>query len=297
MRAGGHNALHMTKKRGASFAKIIGGGFAMAAWAISAPFGRRIATRAVAYAAVKMPRVVRIETPKGAMQFWCGSASAAKRSVGFMKYEPDTRDWIDAWVKPCEHVWDVGANIGAFTLYACLREGVTATAFEPVAGTFAILARNITINGLETRVTPLCMALSNADGLVPICLAGIEPGEAMHALSASETVRGAFEPKGQQTILAMRGENIARRLGASTPDHIKIDVDGHELRVLEGLDALLASVCTLWVEMIAAADASGDNARINAFLMQHGFETCPLSTGCTGRNRLYVNRNRSQERD
>jgi FkbM family methyltransferase len=284
--------LLMTKKRGVSFAKIIGGGFAIAARAISAPLGRRIGTRALAYAAVTMPRIVKIETPKGVLQFWCASASAAKRSVGFMKYEPDTRDWIDTCVRPGEHVWDVGANIGAFTLYACLRDGVTATAFEPVAGTFAILARNIAINGLETRVTPLCMALSNADGLVPIYLASTEPGEAMHALSAPETVRGAFEPKGRQTILAMRGESIVRSLGVPVPDHIKIDVDGHELRVLKGMEAMLASVRTLWVEMIDAADVSGENARITEFLNGLGFDQQPLATEHKGRNRLFVNRAR-----
>ena len=282
----------MTKKRGVSFAKIIGGSIALAARAISAPFGQHIGARAVAYAAVNMPWVVKIDTPKGTLQFWCGSASAAKRSVGFMKYEPDTREWIDTCVLSGEHVWDVGANIGAFTLYACLRDSVTATAFEPVAGTFAILARNIAINGLETRVTPLCMALSNADGLVPIYLASIEPGEAMHALSAPETVKGAFEPKGRQTILAMRGEDIVRRLGVSVPNHIKIDVDGHELRVLKGMEAILPSVRTLWVEMIAAADVSGENARITEFLNGLGFDQQPLATKHKGRNRLFVSRAR-----
>jgi len=280
----------MAKKRGVSFAKIIGGGFVLAARAVTAVYGRRVGTRAVAYAAATMPPVVTVDTPKGKLRFWCGSATAAKRSVGFMDHEPDTRDWVDTTIRPGDHVWDVGANIGAYTLYACLRDKVTVTAFEPVAGTFAILARNVAVNGLEARVAPLCMALSNADGLVPIYLASTEPGAAMHALSAPETVRGTFEAEGRQTILAMRGDDIVARLGVPKPDHIKIDVDGHELRVLEGLEATLASVRTLWVEMVAAADASGENARIDAFLSARGFEVRPLSTGRTGRNRMYVNR-------
>lgn len=279
----------MAKKKGFSFAKMIGGGFAAAARGISVLFGRRVGTRAAAYAADNMSPTIAVKTPRGVLRFWCGSATAAKRSVGFMDHEPDTRNWIDCMLRPGDHVWDVGANIGAYTLYACLDKEVTVTAFEPVAGTFAVLARNIQVNGFSARATALCMALSNADGLVPIYLASTEPGAAMHALAAPETVRGSFEPQGKQTVLTMRGDELVARLGVSKPDHIKIDVDGHELRVLEGLEGLLSSVRTVWVEMIAAADATGQNAQIDAYLTTRGFVEQVLAPGHTGRNRMYVN--------
>jgi FkbM family methyltransferase len=278
----------MAKKKGFSFAKMIGGGFAAVARGISALFGRRVGTRAAAHAADTMSPTVSVKTPRGTLRFWCGSAVAAKRSVGFMDHEPDTRDWIDCMVRPGDHIWDVGANIGAYTLYACLDEAVSVTAFEPVAGTFAVLARNILVNKFDGRATALCMALSNADGLVPIYLASTEPGAAMHALSAPETVRGRFEAQGTQTVLAMRGDELVTRLGVTKPDHVKIDVDGHELRVLEGLEGLLPSVRTVWVEMIAAADASGQNAQVDAFLTARGFAVQVLASGHKGRNRMYV---------
>lgn len=274
---------------GLSFSKMIGGGFVGAARAVAALYGRRVGTRAIAYAAANLPPVLTVSTAKGPLRFWCGSGTAAKLALGFDKYEPESRDWIDSAVRMGEHVWDVGANIGVYALYACLTERVTVTAFEPVAGTFAVLVRNISANGLDTRVTPLCMALSEIDGLVPIYLASTEAGESMHGLSAPETQKGRFEPRGRQTVLTVRGDDAVTRLNIPAPHHIKIDVDGHELRVLKGVENTLASVRTVWIEMTAAAEMSGENARIDAFLTEKGFEQRALPTGRTGRNRMYVN--------
>src|ERR1700686_1471954 len=44
--------------------------------------------------------------------------------------EPETLDWIDGFETPCIY-WDVGANVGAYALYAALRPEVSVLAFEP----------------------------------------------------------------------------------------------------------------------------------------------------------------------
>ena len=69
-----------------------------------------------------------VKTPRGVMRFWCPSSTAAKYAVNFMRYEPDTRGWIEAHAAPGQHLWDIGANTGAYTLYAALTEGVSVTA-------------------------------------------------------------------------------------------------------------------------------------------------------------------------
>lgn len=279
----------MAKKRKLSFARIIGGGFVGAARAVTALYGRETATNAMAYAASAIPPLVTVDTPRGTLRFWCPSQAAAKRALKFLRSEPETRNWIDCMVRPGDHVWDVGANVGAYTLYACLNEDVTVTAFEPVAGTFSVLARNLLINGFGERATALCVALSNADALAPMYLTSTQPGAAMHALAEPESVRGPFEAEGKQTVLAMRGDGLIARFGVTKPDHVKIDVDGHELRVLEGLEALLPSIRTIWVEMVEAGNASGQNSEIDAYLTARGFAEQLLAEGHTGRNRMYVN--------
>jgi FkbM family methyltransferase len=283
----------MAKRRGLSFSKLLGSGVGLAGRGITVLLGRRIGTRAAAQAATKLMPVVSVQTPRGPLKFWCASPTSAKRAVAFMRHEPDTRSWIDAYVRPGDHLWDVGANVGAYTLYACLTPNVTVTAFEPVAGTFAILARDIEVNGLGARVVPLCLALSSANGIVPIYLSSLEPGAAMHALQEPENVRGKFAAAGVQHIMAMRGDGLCKELRLRAPEHVKIDVDGHELRVIEGLGDLLPLIRTVWIEMVDAADQSGENARIRELLETHGFSEEPFAPAQKGRNRLFVNRSLS----
>jgi FkbM family methyltransferase len=267
----------------------VGGAIAGIGHAARMLFGRTVGTHAVAHAAYLIAPIVTVNTSKGQVRFWCPSRPAAKRALKLLRAEPETCAWIDSMVRAGEHVWDVGANVGAYTLYACLGANVSVTAFEPVAGTFAVLSRNIQLNAFEPRATALCVALSNADGLAPMFLTSSEPGAAMHALAEARSVGGAFEAAGNETVLTMRGDELVRRFGVTSPDHIKIDVDGHELRVLEGLEGLLPSVRTVWIEMLEAADTSGENEKIDAFLRARGFAAQVLAPGRTGRNRMYVN--------
>lgn len=193
---------------------------------------------------------------------------------------------MDECLKPGDILWDIGANVGAYTLYATLTPNVRVFAFEPVATTFAILAQNIALNGATDRATPVCIALSKTSGFFPLYLASMEPGTAMHALGAPENVRGPFDPAGMQMAMSIRGDDFTRHLGVPAPDHMKIDVDGHETQVLQGLGDLLREVRTVWIEVEGASVEE-----IEALLGAHGFNS-GISYG--GRNRLFVNRARTR---
>lgn len=265
----------------ASFSKLLGVGGAHAFRAITRLLGRRTGTRAAAHAAAKLAPIVEIESSRGTLRFRCGSARAAALALGFHDHEPDTRRWMDEYLKPGDVLWDIGANIGLYTLYASLMPGVRVVAFEPLSSTFALLAQNIALNGAGERATPICLALSKASGLLPFYLASAEAATAMHALGAPENVRGRFEPAGKQMVISMRADEFARQMSLPAPDHVKIDVDGHEPQVLEGMGELLAQVKTVWIEVEAQA------GEIEALLAARGFGP-GISFG--GRNWLFVNR-------
>jgi FkbM family methyltransferase len=275
-------------RRRPSFARILGGGIAKAGRGFTRIFGARIGTRAAGHAAAILAPVIPISTPRGELRFWCDSEMSAKRALGAMRQEPDTLAWLEEYVQPGEHLWDVGANIGVYGLYACLREGASATCFEPVASTFAILVRNAALNAVAKHLTPLCIALSDANGIVPLYLSNSEPGSSMHALNKAHNVQGAFDATGVQPVPAIRGDKLVADFGAPAPRHLKVDVDGHELQALEGMGALLDSVRTVWIEMIPASDANGENARIRAILNAHGLTEQPFAAGKSGRNKLFV---------
>jgi hypothetical protein len=132
------------------------------------------------------------------------------------------------------------------------------------------------------------MGVSDKTGLLTIFLIDTAPGTGLHALDKPANVQGAFEPKAAVTVAVIRGDNAIQKFGMKQPTHIKIDVDGHEIRVLEGLLPILPGVKTLWIEMMDEAEASGDNAKIEAMLSGVGFAREELRTPVKGENRLYV---------
>lgn len=276
----------MAKKRqGAATARAIGAGLAASLRALSRPFGREMGARIAGHASQLVAPIVTVATPRGRLRFWCPSSTSAKYAVNFLRYEPDTRAWIESRVKAGDHLWDVGANMGAYSLYASLVPGVTVTAFEPMAGTYGALVKNVLLNPFAKETVALCVALSDTNALAPFYLRNTEVGGAMHALGAPEAVDGLFEAASVQNVVSLRGDDLVKTFGARAPDHVKIDVDGHELRVLKGMSGILPSVRTLWIEMLDAADTSGENARIEALLLSFGF----ASKDSGGPNRLFVN--------
>jgi FkbM family methyltransferase len=272
-----------------SFARILGGTVAMVGRGFTQLFGSRIGVRAAGHAALSLAPVVTIATARGALRFWCLSEVGAKRALAALRHEPDTLAWLDQYLGNGEHLWDVGANIGVYGLYACLRDGVSVTCFEPVASTFAILGRNAILNGFSERIVPLCLATSDTNGVFPMHLSSVESGSSMHALVKPENVRGAFEAEAVQLVLAIRGDRLVAEFGVQPPQHLKIDVDGHEAQVLEGMGTLLDKVRTVWIEMTTYGEETGDNARIRNLLSAHGLVEHDFAPSQHSRNKLFVN--------
>src|SRR3712207_5715584 len=74
--------------------------------------------------------------------------------------EPWTVDWLRRSVRPGDVVYDVGANVGAFSFVAAhCAPDVRCVAFEPGGANYAALSENIALNGLGDRVTALPIAL------------------------------------------------------------------------------------------------------------------------------------------
>lgn len=129
---------------------------------------------------------------------------------------------------------DVGANVGAHTLPLARLVGPqgTVVAFEPTAFAFRKLLRNISLNPeLAPRVVPEQMML--------IGNRGEEPAQALYAswpLTERDHVHRRLCGELKPTSGA-RAMTLDDYLAARTPGRvalIKLDVDGHECRVLHG---------------------------------------------------------------
>jgi len=122
---------------------------------------------------------------------------------------------------------DVGANLGEWTIPLARKAGAEGRviAVEPNPVIARALALTLRINHLE-RVNILEEALSDAEGAAKLVL---------HAVSSGEARLG--EPATDQTSLPVRTrrlDDVVSAHGITRLDFIKIDVEGHERRVLEG---------------------------------------------------------------
>jgi FkbM family methyltransferase len=181
--------------------------------------------------------------------------------------EPFTVEWIQNQVGPGDVLYDIGANVGVYSLVAAKKKsgGARVFAFEASYATVASLAANIVLNGAAEAITPLPVALSNATEMNVFDLRDLEPGAASHALGAPAPDGGA--PRYRQPVMTFRLDDLVELLRLPSPNHIKLDVDGGELAVLEGARRTLSSpdLRSLLVEVSTA-----DSAAVTRMLADHG---------------------------
>ena len=155
--------------------------------------------------------------------------------------EPDTLDWIDKQFKPGDIIFDIGANIGQYSLYAAKRlEGnVKILAFEPEALNFAKLNRNIVLNGLVDVIVPYPIALSNRTAVDTFYSKTFATGASLHALGRKITQGEVpFQPQNRQGTVSSSLDDLTEQFGLPVPTHIKVDVDGIEDLIVEGATGL-----------------------------------------------------------
>lgn len=145
--------------------------------------------------------------------------------------EPDTMAWLRS-MKPGEVLFDVGANMGQYSMIAAKR-GLKVHAFEPEAQNFALLVRNIAVNDLSSNCTPWPFALSNKPSIDVLHLSTMIAGGSCHAFGENTNFAGETKTFPHvQGCIGTTMDIFADKFGY--PTHIKIDVDGFEPRVIQG---------------------------------------------------------------
>jgi len=181
--------------------------------------------------------------------------------------EPFTVDWIHRHVGAGEVLYDIGANIGVYSLVAAKKPSGAARvfSFEASYASIAALCTNIVLNGVTAHVTPMPVALSNRTDMNVFSLRDIEPGAARHALGYDDPLDGPAVF--QQPVMMFRLDDLVERFAVPLPNHIKLDVDGGELEVLEGASRTLASPTLRSVLIEVSSSLSG---AVTDVLDRHG---------------------------
>lgn len=217
-------------------------------------------------------------------------------SRGGIDYRIDTRDFVQrsiikhgAWeprqterlIALCEQrdvdaFLDVGAYFGYYAvLFAHRFPNLECHAFEATPVAFERLQAHVALNRLEQRVRLHPIAVSD----------GASDQVTLSVFDESRHGHSRIQPDPQAGVLE-RVRVPAAPLDEIVPDWsgrsiaLKIDVEGHELAVLQGAERLLgANRVALQVECFAANQPAAD-----AWLTGHGF----AAVGAIGADRFYV---------
>ena len=134
---------------------------------------------------------------------------------------------------------DIGANIGCFSIAAAVTKGCRTVAVEPFSANFSELLRNISLNAVQDRVTPLPVAISDrtGDGLLSF---GSEYAGAASQAFDDHCDKTAPDSTGGEAVRGYRLDDLIAGGEIEFPTHIKIDVDGTEHRIIAGMPQALA---------------------------------------------------------
>jgi FkbM family methyltransferase len=159
--------------------------------------------------------------------------------------------------------FDVGANIGTFTLVAAHKAfRGQVHAFEPSAHHFARLARNVALNRFENVVLNQ-RGLYDQPGEATLFLPS-QAGEMNNSGAASlYTFRSEEVKQVSEAVSLMRLDDYIRNLNIQRVDIIKIDIEGAEIKALEGArDTIMRFRPLVLMEVdldnLARADCSPD---------------------------------------
>ena len=238
---------------------------------------RRKAAKIIA--AEYLAEKVEIETRLGRLFFHCNTLRAFHYPWLFHEDEPDTLAWVES-LPPDACFWDIGANIGAFSLYAARMPGVKILSFEPAASSYAALIRNIEINGMDDRISAYCLAFCNSTQLDVLNMEQTEAGHSMHGFGTTlNAYDQAINPQFRQASIGYSLDDFVRIFNPPSPTHLKLDVDGIEAEILRGGSETFesASLVSAIVEIMGEL-GSERNREIIRLMDDYGFKPQPKSS-------------------
>lgn len=168
------------------------------------------------------------------------SRQTAWRVQTLFSKEPDTIEWLKS-LGENDVLIDVGANVGMYSILAAAR-GARVFAFEPESQNYAILNRNIFLNGFAASISAYCTAISDSEGFSHLFLSEFVIGGSCH--NFGEAIDYNYRPLNanfRQGSHATTLDLLVERSVIPVPTALKIDVDGIEPKVIAGASRLLGN--------------------------------------------------------
>jgi len=151
--------------------------------------------------------------------------------------EPAIQDLFAAHIAPGSVVWDIGANVGFFTLLAARLVGTgRVIAFEPLPANVAAIERNLALNDVS-NVEIAEVAIGDEIGTATL---SVYPSSGLAKLETPARAEGTREPSGHVDVSVSTLDAQLQLFPA--PAFVKIDIEGAEEAALRGAATLLTEI-------------------------------------------------------
>lgn len=194
------------------------------------------------------------------------------RAKTFSTKEPETLRWIDTFGGRGVF-YDIGANIGVYSIYHAMKFDNNVFAFEPSLFNLQILAKNIYINNLSDQIIIIPNPVSETNVVADFNLSSIEDG------SAHSTFKEEWDQKGGLLNVNFKYKTLGLSLNhlfehnlITIPSIMKIDVDGIEHLILNGANKLLGNECLVSILVEVHSEFSRLKESIKAQLLKYHFK-------------------------
>ena len=185
-------------------------------------------------------------------------------------------------VEQARCIIDIGANIGLFTMSAKRKApDATVYAFEPIPETFHVLERNVSLLG-GPDVHLYNVAVGSEDhGEQIFTFFPNMPGNSTTNPTLKDDQKPALEQllgkpatdflyqTETRTVRVRTLSSVIREQGITSVDYLKIDVEGGEISVLDGIEAQHWS---LFKQIAIEAHTAQLREQVCEILGQHGFD-------------------------
>jgi FkbM family methyltransferase len=173
--------------------------------------------------------------------------------------------------------WDIGANVGYFTLVAAtaLADRGQIIAFEPGQNAYARLTANIALNPYR-NIQAYPVAVSDREGEAVLHVSGDIADSSANLFAADQAQAG------HEVCRTVSLDHFLTAEGVRPPSLIKLDAEGAELAVLQGAQDLIAKSPPMFLmemEEKTLKAAGTSKAAIRQFLCGYGYRAAHLSKG------------------
>lgn len=169
-------------------------------------------------------------------------------------------------ISPDDVVWDVGANVGVYTVVAA-STAETVVAFEPIPENATRIQENLILNGRNAMIQRTALSDSTRESGLQRCGPS---GTGAFGLLDETTSEHSL------TVRTAPGTDLVSE-GVPAPTVVKIDVQGTELAVLSGLSDLLADCRSIYCNVYEKHfEQKTEGEQIQELLSDRGYDVTKI---------------------